>query len=82
VLRGTISSEAAVNPVVQVSEVAVNIALSLSGVDGRVLSEVHAHADSYSGTDTLATASALVRERADPLVAKLYNDFCTAGASP
>ncbi|HMK85622.1 MAG TPA: hypothetical protein VK437_06675 [Steroidobacteraceae bacterium] len=81
VLRGSISGRSGVNPVVQVNEVAVNITLTLEGIDGRLLSEVHAHADSYSGSDTLATALTLVREQADPLVAQLYNDFCRAAAS-
>lgn len=76
VLRGSISTRTGVNPVVQVSEVAVNIELTLSAADGRVLSTVEAHSDSYSGVDTLGTALALVREQADPLVAQLYNDYC------
>ena len=80
VLKGSITSRTGVNPVVQVHEVAVNIELTLSQVDGRVLSDVNAHADSYSGGDTLGTALTLVREQADPLVARLYNDYCREGA--
>ncbi|MGA2776933.1 MAG: hypothetical protein ABSF94_05200 [Steroidobacteraceae bacterium] len=80
VLRGSISSQAGVNPVVQVNEVSINIELVLSSINGRMLSSVDAHSDSYSGSDTLHTALALVRERADPLVAQLYNDFCRGGA--
>lgn len=79
ILRGSISSQTGVNPVVQVNEVAVNIELTLSGVDGRILSDVSAHSDSYSGADTLHTAVALVREQADPLIAELYNDYCREG---
>jgi hypothetical protein len=81
VLRGSITSQAGINPVVQVNEVAVKIDLTLSGVDGRVLSDVSSHSDSYSGGDTLGTALALVREQADPLVAQLYNDYCRDGSS-
>jgi hypothetical protein len=81
ILRGSITSQAGVNPVVQVNEVAVNVDLTLSGVDGRVLSDVSSHSDSYSGSDTLGTALALVREQADPLVAQLYNDYCRDGSS-
>ena len=44
--------------------------------NGRVLSDVSRRSDSYSGSDTLDTALALVREQADPLVAQLYNDYC------
>ena len=80
VMRGIISSRAGVNPVVQVREVAVDVELTLSGADGRVLSQVDAHADAYSGNDTLGTALALVREQADHLVAQLYNDYCRKAA--
>ena len=76
ILRGSITSLTGVNAVVQVNEVTVNIELTLSAVDGRVLSDVASHTDSYSGSDTLGTALALVREQADPLVAQLYNDYC------
>ena len=76
VLRGAISSRAGVNAVVQVNEVAVSIDMTLSGVDGRTLSQVGAHTDSYSGADTLRTAVALVNEQADRLVAQLAADYC------
>jgi hypothetical protein len=76
VLRGTISSRAGINAVVQVNEVAVNIDMTLSGLDGRTVSQVGAHTDSYSGSDTLHTAAALVTEQADRLVAQLAGDFC------
>jgi hypothetical protein len=82
VLRGSISTQIGVNPVVQVHEVAVRIELALTAADGRTLSSVEAHADSYSGVDTLETAVALVREQADRLVAQLYNDYCRNAAGP
>jgi hypothetical protein len=82
VLRGSISTRTGVNSVVQVNEVAVNIEFTLSGADGRVLSTVQAHSDSYSGVDTLGTALTLVREQADPLVAQLYNDYCRNADGP
>jgi hypothetical protein len=80
ILRGSITSQAGVNAVVQVNEVTVNIDLTLSAIDGSVLSDVASHTDSYSGSDTLGTVVALVRERADPLVAQLYNDYCREAA--
>jgi hypothetical protein len=40
------------------------------------LSEVGAKSESFSGSDTLGTALDLVRRQADPLVARIYNDFC------
>lgn len=81
VLRGSITSRAGINPVVQVNEVSIDVELTLSGISGRVLSSVDAHSESYSGSDTLHTALAIMRERADPLVAQLYNDFCRGGAA-
>ena len=76
VLRGTISSRVGVNAVVQVNEVAVNVDMTLSGLDGRTVSQVGAHTDSYSGSDTLRTAVALVNDQADRLVAELASDYC------
>ena len=76
VLSGTISSRAGVNAIVQVNEVAVNIDMTLSGLDGRTVSQVGAHTDSYSGSDMLRTAAALVNEQADRLVAQLASDYC------
>ncbi|HEX3395826.1 MAG TPA: hypothetical protein VHS76_03930 [Steroidobacteraceae bacterium] len=77
VLRGIINSQAGVNPVVQVNEVAVSIDMALSGLDGRTLSEVTVHTDSYSGSDTLRTALALVKEQADRLVGQLAGEYCS-----
>lgn len=81
VMRGTIGTRMAMNPVVGVHEVAVNIELTLMGTDGRVLSQVDAHGDSFSGEDTLGMALTLVREQADRLVAQLYNDYCRKAGS-
>jgi hypothetical protein len=78
ILRGNITSETGVNPVVRVKDVAVTVLLTLTGVDGRPISDVSAHADSYSGNDTFATSLALLNEQADQLVAQLYNDYCRA----
>ena len=80
ILRGNITSLAGINPIVRVNEVSINIELTLSSINGRMLSSVEAHSESYSGSDTLHTALAMMRERADPLVAQLYNDFCRSGA--
>ncbi len=80
VLRGSISRQAGINPIVQVNEVSIDVELTLSSTSGRMLSSVDAHSESYSGSDTLHTALAMMQERADPLVAQLYNDFCRGGA--
>ena len=79
ILKGSITNRTGINPVVGVKEVDVNIDLTLSAADGRVLSDVSAHSGSYSGSDTLATALDLVKEQADTLVAQLYNDYCHDG---
>jgi hypothetical protein len=78
ILRGNIRSDAGVNPVVRVNEVAVTVLLTLTGVDGRPISDVSAHADSYSGSDTFGMSLTLLNEQADQLVAQLYNDYCRA----
>lgn len=78
ILRGVVSSRSGVNPSVQVNEVAVYVDLTLTRADGRVLSDVSAHSDSYSGSDTLATALDLVKRQADLLVAQIYNDYCSS----
>jgi hypothetical protein len=75
-LKGSITHRAGINPVVGVKEVDINLDLTLSTIDGRVLSDVSAHSGSYSGSDTLGTALQLVKEQADLLVAQLYSDFC------
>jgi len=77
VLRGDILTLASVNPVLGINEVAVSFGLTLSDArTGRLLSEVGAKSEAFSGTDTLGTALELVRQQADPLVARIYNDFC------
>lgn len=76
VLRGDITSTSGFNRVVGVNEVAVEVQLTLSSASGRQLSRVEGHSDSYSGLDTRATATVLMRRQADQLVAQLYNDYC------
>jgi hypothetical protein len=77
VLRGDIATQTSVNRVVGIDEVAVNLDLRLFDArNGRVLSEASARSESFSGSDTLSTAFALVQDQADPLVARIYNDFC------
>jgi hypothetical protein len=81
VLRGDILTLASVNPVLGINEVAVRLELSLSDArTGRLLSEVSAKSEAFSGSDTLGTALDLVRRQADPLVARIYNDFCQNAA--
>jgi hypothetical protein len=76
VLRGLISSSAAMNPVIPVNQVSVNMGFTLSGADGRMISDVGASSASYSGTDVSRMALTLVNEQADEVVARLYAEYC------
>lgn len=76
ILRGTISSRSAINPVLRIPEVYVSMGFTLSAADGRSISDVSAQAESYSGSDTLGMALTLVNEQASGVVAKLYSDYC------
>lgn len=79
VLRGLITTQAGINPVLKINEVAINMGFTLVAASGKTISNVAARADSYSGTDTLGMALTLVNEQADEVVAQLYNDYCRAG---
>ena len=76
VLRGLISSSATMNPVIPVNQVAVNMGFTLSGANGRTISDVEATSSSYSGADVSRMALTLVNEQADEVVARLYGDYC------
>lgn len=81
VLRGLITTQTGINPVLKINEVTINMGFTLVAASGRTISNVTARADSYSGTDTLGMALTLVNEQADEVVAQLYNDYCRAGAA-
>ncbi len=76
ILRGIISSRTAINPVLRIPEVYINMGFTLTAADGHTISDASASADSYSGTDTLGMALTLVNEQADGVVARLVNDYC------
>jgi hypothetical protein len=80
VLRGLISSEATVNPMMSVNQVSVNMGFTLAAGNGRVISDASASASSYAGADVRRTAQTLVEEQADEVVAKLYGDYCRNAA--
>ena len=87
VLRGLISSQAVVNPIVRVNQVSINMGFTLTGANGRTISDTQASSSSYSGMDVSGMALTLVNEQADEVVAKLYADYCrnaglTGGAKP
>ena len=81
VLRGLISSQAMRNPMMNVNQVSVNMGFTLTGSNGRVISDTEAQASSYAGADVRRMAQTLIDEHADEVVAKLYGDYCR-NASP
>jgi hypothetical protein len=76
ILRGDLTITTDINAIVGIHEVAVDLQLTLSSASGRQLSAVDAHSEVYSSVDTFGTASALLKQQADKLVAQLYNDYC------
>src|SRR6266567_2895979 len=76
VLRGLISSQATRNPMMAVNQVSVNMGFTLTGSNGRVLSNVDANSSSYAGADVQHMSLTLVNEKADEVVAELYSDYC------
>ena len=82
VLRGLISSQAMQNPIIAVNQVSVSMGFTLTGGNGRIISNVSANSSSYAGADVAAMALTLVNEQAEDVVAKLYADYCrNAGLS-
>lgn len=78
ILRGVISSRSAINPILRIPEVYISMSFTLTGADGRAISEAGASAESYSGMDTGGMALTLINEQADGVVARLYSDYCRA----
>ena len=77
ILRGLISTSASYNNMVNVNQVSVSMAFSLTGADGRVLSQANAESASYAGADVNSMALTLVNEQAEDVVAQLYSDYCS-----
>jgi len=75
-LRGVISSRRAINPVLGINEVYINMGFTLVGPDGRYIAEAGASSESYSGGDTVGMAATLIGEQADGVVRKLVNGYC------
>jgi len=76
ILRGLISSQANMNPIMAVNQVVVDMDFTLTGADGRMISDTHANSGSYAGADIQRMALTLVNEQADEVVATLYSDYC------
>ena len=76
VLRGLITSQATVNPVLRVNQVSVGMGFSLASANGKNVADASAAAASYAGPDVRAMALTLLNEQADEVVSKLYSDYC------
>ena len=76
VLRGLISTAASYNRMVNVNQVTVSMAFTLTNASGKVLSQANAESASYAGQDPIGTALTMINEQADELVAHLYSDYC------
>ena len=76
ILRGVISSRKRLNPVLKIEEVYVSMGFSLINSNGKIISNVSATGEAFSGRDTLSAALELVKDNSDLVVAKLYSDYC------
>ena len=81
ILRGAISSKVRLNPVVHVNELFVTMTFTLVDAKGKTITSITERGDSFAGADTLGVALALVRDKADLVVATLYNGVCAAGST-
>jgi hypothetical protein len=76
VLKGLIISQAVRNPMLPVNQVSVGMNFTLTGSNGRIISNTEANSASYAGADVSRMALTLVNENADEVVARLYGDYC------
>lgn len=82
ILRGLITADASRNPIIRVNQVAVSMGFTLTGSNGRIISDVGADSASYAGPNIAQMALTLVNEQADEVVAKLYGDYCRNAGFP
>ena len=76
ILRGLITSQASVNPIVRINQVSVGMGFTLAASSGRTVADANAAASSYAGPDVRSMALTLLSEQADEVVSKLYSDYC------
>jgi len=76
VLRGLITSQSSVNPVLRVNQVSVGMGFTLATSSGRIVADANASGSSYAGPDVRAMALTLLDEQADEVVSRLYSDYC------
>ena len=76
ILRGQISTSMRRNAIVNVNQVGIGMAFTLTGANGKMISQASAKNESYAGADVSGMALTLINESADEVVAKLYSDYC------
>ena len=67
---------------IRVNQVSVSMGFTLTGSNGRMISDVGASSASYAGANVGQMALTLVNEQADEVVAKLYGDYCRSAGFP
>lgn len=77
VLRGLVEIQASRNAIINVNQVNVQMAFTLTGANGKIISQTSASNASYAGSDVAGMALTLVTENANEVVTTLYNDYCT-----
>lgn len=76
ILKGLVSTQAARNLAVNVNQVNVSMQFTLTGANGKMISQASAENASYAGANVSGMALTLINEKADEVVAKLYTDYC------
>jgi hypothetical protein len=78
ILKGLITTHAARNAMINVNQVNVGMNFTLTGANGKMISQASAENASFAGADVSGLALTLINERADEIVARLYSDYCRA----
>ena len=81
ILRGVITSSTHRNAIVNVNQVSIGMKFTLTGANGKMISQASAKNESYAGHDIAGMAQTLVEESAEDVVAKLYSDHCRAAGA-
>ena len=81
ILRGVITSSTHRNAIINVNQVSIGMKFTLTGANGRMISQASASNESYAGHDVSGMALTLVEESAKEVVAKLYSDHCKAAGA-
>lgn len=81
ILKGVITSSTHRNAIINVNQVSIGMKFTLTGANGRMISQSSASNESYAGHDVAGMALTLVEESAEEVVAKLYSDHCRAAGA-